>query len=91
MPLLRQPESTAMAPISAVYTLAYVAKALGEDADWLWEISCGMEAEQGCLWVHDATAEPLLVFTDNGIKSLAKLVRENKIKPNLAPRQTTQH
>jgi hypothetical protein len=35
-----------LAPISAAYTLAYVAKALGEEADWLWEISCGMEAEE---------------------------------------------
>jgi len=80
-----------MPPIPAVYTLAYVAKALGEDADWLWEISCGMEAEQGCLWVYDATAEPLLVFTDNGIKHLATLVLENKIQQTPAPTPTTQH
>jgi len=78
-----------MASISAVYTLAYVAKALGEDADWLWEISCGMEAEQGGLWVYDATAEPLLVFTDYGIKHLATLVQENKIQQTPTP--TTQH
>jgi len=80
-----------MPPIPAVYTLAYVAKTLGEDADWLWEISCGMEAEQGCLWVYDATAEPLLVFTDNGIKHLATLVLENKIQQTPAPTPTTQH
>ena len=80
-----------MAPIDAVYTLDYVAKALGEKADWLWEISCGMEAEQGCLWVYDATAEPLLVFTDDGIKHLAELVRENKIEQQMAPKPTTQH
>lgn len=80
-----------MAPISAAYTLAYVAKALGEEADWLWEISCGMEAEEGCLWVYDATAEPLLVFTDYGIKHLAELVRENKIEQKLAPSPTTRH
>ena len=80
-----------MAPISAVYTLDYVAKALGEDADWLWEISCAMEAEQGCLWLYDAAAEPLLIFTDKGIKNLAELVRENKIEQNIAARQTTQH
>jgi hypothetical protein len=80
-----------LAPISAVYTLAYVAKALGEEADWLWEISCGMEAEEGCLWVYDAAAEPLLVFTDYGIKHLAELVRENKIEQQLTPRPTTHH
>jgi hypothetical protein len=78
-----------MAPIAAVYTLAFVAKALGEDAGWLWEISCGMEAEQGCLWVYDATAEPFLVFTDNGIKNLAALVLENQIQQTPTP--TTQH
>jgi hypothetical protein len=50
-----------------------------------------MEAEQGCLWVYDATAEPLLVFTDNGIKHLATLVLENKIQQTPAPTPTTQH
>lgn len=80
-----------MAPISAVFTLAYVAKALGEDADGLWEISCGMEAAEGCLWVYDATAEPLLVFTDAGIKHLAELVRENKIEQQMAPGPERQH
>lgn len=80
-----------MALVSAVYTLAYVAKALNEEADWLWEISCGMEAEQRCLWVYDDVAEPLLVFTDSAIKHLAELVRENRIEQNLPPRPTAQH
>jgi hypothetical protein len=50
-----------------------------------------MEAEHGCLWVYDATAEPLLVFTDDGIKHLTELVRENKLEQQIAPRPTTQH
>lgn len=50
-----------------------------------------MEAEQGCLWVYDDVAEPLLVFTDSAIKHLAELVRENRIEQNLPPRPTAQH
>jgi len=44
-----------------------------------------MEATEGCLWVYDATAEPLLVFTDSGIKHLAELVWENKIEQQISP------
>ena len=32
-----------MAAISAVFTISYVANLLGEDEDWLFELSIGME------------------------------------------------
>jgi hypothetical protein len=40
-----------MAAISAVFTISYVANLLGEDEDWLFELSIGMEPEDGNLWV----------------------------------------
>ena len=41
-----------MAAISAVFTIGYVANLLGEDEDWLFELSIGMEPEDGSLWVY---------------------------------------
>ena len=39
----------ALAAISHVFTIDYVAKLLGEDVEWLHEL---MEPKDGCLWVH---------------------------------------
>jgi len=41
-----------MAAISTVFTIGYVANLLGEDEDWLFELSIGMEPEDGSLWVY---------------------------------------
>jgi hypothetical protein len=41
-----------VAAISAVFTMGYVANLLGEDEDWLFELSIEMFPEDGCLWVY---------------------------------------
>ena len=38
-----------MAGILYVFTIAHVARMLGEDEEWLWEISNAMDPEDGCL------------------------------------------
>ena len=43
-----------MAAISAVFTISYLANLLGEDEDWLFELSIGMQPEDGSLWVYGA-------------------------------------
>jgi hypothetical protein len=45
------PKQPDIAATSTFYTLSAVAKMLGEDEDWLWLISCGMEGEEGCIGV----------------------------------------
>jgi hypothetical protein len=40
-----------MAAISTVFTIGYVANLCGEDEDWLFELSIGIEPEDGSLWV----------------------------------------
>jgi hypothetical protein len=35
-----------------VYTISRVAKMLGEDEDWLWDIATDMDQEDGLIWVH---------------------------------------
>src|SRR5271165_1590257 len=41
-----------VAAISAVFTLGYVANILGEDEDWLHDLSVDMFPEDGCLRVY---------------------------------------
>ena len=41
-----------MAAISAVFAINYVAEMLGEDEDWLHELSIDMFPEDGCLRVY---------------------------------------
>ena len=41
-----------VAAISAVFTIGYVANQLGEDKDWLFDLSIDMFPEDGRLWVY---------------------------------------
>ena len=45
----RKVTSLIMAAITAVFTISYVANLLGEDADWLHELSIDMFPEDGRL------------------------------------------
>lgn len=71
-----------MAAIETVYTLPLVAKKLGEDEGWLWEISCEMTPEDGCLGIIGLNDEYTVAFTDAGIENLAELVAIYKADPN---------
>lgn len=63
-----------MAAVSHVFTLAYVARLLGEDEDWLHDISIEMEPEDGCISVHGPGDEYTPAFTDLGIENLRQLI-----------------
>jgi hypothetical protein len=41
-----------LAAIASVFTIRYVANLLGEDEDWLHQLSIDMFPEDGCLWVY---------------------------------------
>jgi hypothetical protein len=72
-----------MAAIATVYTLDLVAETLGENADWLWEVSCEMDPEDGCLSIHGCNDEHTVAFTNFGIDNLIELVRIYKADPTL--------
>jgi hypothetical protein len=72
-----------MAAVATVYTLDLVAENLGEDADWLWDVSCEMAPEDGCLSIHGRNDEHTVAFTDFGIENLIELVRIHKADPSL--------
>jgi hypothetical protein len=67
-----------MAAIPHVFTIALVAKILNEDQDWLWELSMGLEPEDGCLWVLDVNDREVQAYTEYGIECLKQLIADAK-------------
>jgi hypothetical protein len=67
-----------MAAISHVYTIARVAEMLGVDEERLWDLSLGMEPEDGHLWVYGLGDEQTAAFTPDGIEYLQQLIADSK-------------
>ena len=63
---------------SYVFTLAHVAKRLGEDEEKLADLAMNLDPEDGCLWVIDDTEDGTLAFTDFGIENLKELLADLK-------------
>lgn len=82
-----------MAAPRFVYTVACVAKMLGEPEEWLDELaSMNLGPEDGCLGIIDdldGPAEQLIsvtAFTDAGIEALKELVADAKQQSSEAGR-----
>jgi len=75
-----------MAGISHVFTISRVAEMLGENEDWLQEISGEMDPEDGCLIVWGTGEQTITAFTDLGVENLAQLVKIYKADPGLMAR-----
>jgi hypothetical protein len=74
-----------MAAISHVFTLAPVAQMLGEDEDWLSDISMELEPEDGIISVYGLGNDYTPAFTDLGIDNLRQIVeipRKNATPPD---------
>ena len=69
--------STQRNKIHSIKTLGRVALDLGEDADWLSQISVGMEPEDGLIWVCALDGETM-AFSDDGVENLRNLVEINR-------------
>jgi len=61
-----------------VTTITRVAEQLGEDEDWLRDVACEMEIEDGVIWVYGVGEDGVLAFTDFGIENLVELIRCTK-------------
>jgi len=72
--------------IHHVTTITQVAKDLGEDEDWLGDISIEMEIEDGVIWVYGVREDGVQAFTDFGIENLIELIRMYKENPGLLKR-----
>jgi len=67
-----------MATIAHVFTISYVANLLGEDEDWLFELSTDIFPEDGCLWVYGVGEDGVPAFTKDGIENLRQIVAEQR-------------
>jgi len=67
-----------VAAIGHVFTISRVAEMLGEDEEWLQELSINMFPEDGCLHVIGKGDETITAFTDYGVECLKDLIRDSK-------------
>jgi hypothetical protein len=70
--------------VSHVRTIDLVAKDLGEDVDFLFDVALEMEAEDGVIWVQGLGEEGVMAFTDFGVESLVELIT---IHREMTPRE----
>lgn len=64
-----------MAAITHVFTLARVAEMLGEDQDWLNDISDELEPEDGLIAVYGTGEEYTIALTELGIENLKQIIQ----------------
>ncbi len=71
--------------IAAVFTIGYVANLLGEDEDWLHDLSIDMFPEDGCLHVYGAGEDGVTAFTDYGIECLRQIIADERAAGRALP------
>lgn len=64
--------------VYAVTTLTKVALDLGEDEDFLFDLTDQMDTEDGLIWVYDTKQEPVIALSDDGIECLRDLIAEHR-------------
>ena len=74
-----QPGRLTIAAISAAFTIGYVATLLGEDEDWIFDLSINMFPEDGCLWVHGVGEDGVPAFTRDGIENLRQIIADERV------------
>jgi hypothetical protein len=81
-----------VAAIAAVFTIGYVANMLGEDEDWLYELSIDMFPEDGCLRVYGVGErvygvgeDGVIAFTEYGIECLRQIIADERAAGNAPP------
>jgi len=62
--------------VSHVRTIDLVAKDLGEDIDFLFDVAIEMEPEDGVIWVQGLGDEGVMAFTNFGVESLVELIKD---------------
>jgi hypothetical protein len=67
-----------VAAVSAVFTIGYVANLLGEDEDWLFDLSIDMFPEDGSLWVYGVGEDGVQAFTKDGIENLRQIIANER-------------
>ena len=71
-----------------VKTISRVAKELGEDEDWLFDVASEMDTEDGVIWVYGPADDGEMAFTDFGIDNLIELIEIHKDDPTILARRS---
>jgi hypothetical protein len=71
-----------------VKTISRVAKELGENEDWLFDIASYMDVEDGLIRVYGADEDGAMAFTDFGIENLVDLIKIHKDDPTILARRS---
>jgi hypothetical protein len=74
-----------LAATAAVFTIGYVANVLGEDENWLYELSIDMFPEDGCLRVYGVGEDGVTAFTEYGIKCLRQIIADERAARRAPP------
>jgi hypothetical protein len=69
-----------------VTTINRVAKDLGENEDWLFDVANEMDVEDGVIWVYGLGDDRAMAFTDFGIENLINLIKIHRDDPTLLKR-----
>jgi hypothetical protein len=67
--------------ISSMKNIALVARELGEDEEWLWDMVVEMEPEDGVIRVYGLDDDTTVAFSEEGVEALQNLIemhRENE-------------
>ena len=72
--------------VSHVTTIDRVAADLGESQDWLFDVACEMDTEDGVIWIRGLGEDVVMAFTDFGIETLTDLIKIHKDNPMLLKR-----
>ena len=74
-----------VAAIAAVFTIGYAANMLGEDEDWLHDLSIDMFPEDGCLHVYGVGEDGVTAFTEYGIECLRQIIADERTAGRAPP------
>ena len=77
--------SLIVAAIAAIFTIGSVANLLGEDEDWLHELSIDMFPEDGCLRVYGVAEDGVTAFTRDGIECLQQIIVDERAARRAPP------
>lgn len=72
-----------------MFTIGHVAALLGEDEEWLHDLSIDMFPEDGCLHVYGVGEESVTAFTQDGIDNLKQIIDDEHQEGRAPPKQGT--
>jgi hypothetical protein len=76
--------------VHSVKTIDRVARELGEDVDFLHEISDGMDTEDGVIWLYGDNNDGVMAFTEFGIETLIELIEMHREDLTILKQRTAQ-